>query len=146
MNVVVDPYESIFEYLGPVNVIVLPITTYVKKSTGELSVVEPVTKEAFERFPFLSKRWGYLMDIGVTYPTYRSSDMILLGVPTKDHYAAKDNEIFIEGSLIYIADLAFQMSDKLFYLEPLGDLETTIRLLDGVNNAVILDYERTVND
>jgi len=147
MNVVNEPYDDFFEYLGPDNVLILPITGYVKKSTGELSVVDPITKEAFERFPFLAKRWGYLVSIGVPYPTYRAKDMIFLGLPTKEHYAAKDDTNYVEGSLVYVADLAFEMSDKLFYLCPLGDdLAATLKYLEGVNNVVVLNYEGTNSD
>jgi len=139
MNIVREPYEDFWEYLGPENVIVLPITLHTKKN-GELSVVNPRSKEAFEKFPTLKKRWGYYNKIGISYPTYRSSEMIFLGLPTRETYNKKDDEILIQSSLLYLADLAEEMKNEIFYLEAFYDEEKIISFLGDVKNIVLLDY------
>lgn len=140
MNIIKDPYDDFWEYLGPENVLVIPTTLYVKKSNNELTVVHPIAKDAFKKFPVLPRRWGYLVSIGVSYPTYRSSEAILLGLPTKEHYAGKDDDVLVESSLVYLADLAEKMPNELFYLEPLSSMELTTKYLGATKNIVVLDY------
>ena len=145
MNIIKDPYEDFWEYLGPENVVVLQTTLHTKRN-GELSVVHPRTKEAFNKFPHLKQRWGYYNSIGISYPTYRSSDMILLGLPTREKYNTSESEMLIQSSLVYLADLADEMPNELFYLEPLGSIDMTVDFLGASKNIVLLDYEGNTND
>ena len=145
MNIITDPYESFWDYEGPKNVLVVPTTLYVKKTTEELTVVNELSKEAFKKYPALKKRWGYLVSIGVSYPTYRSSETILLGLPTREHYASNDDEIMIDSSLVYLADLAESMPEELFYITDFWGKDKTVDFLGATKNIVFLDYSNKGN-
>lgn len=112
--------ESIWEYSGKENFIVLPITKHVRKDGG-LVFVNDETKEASEKFPDLQKVWGYFVEKGVHVPTYRRSNLNLIGAVDRNHYASNPDEETVEQSLYLLKETSDNNPNYLFYLQgPLG--------------------------
>lgn len=107
--------ESIWDYEHRDNFLVIPITGFVRKDNG-LAFTHPLAKEAEERYPGLSRRWGYLFKSGVVAPTHRTKNLNLIGMKEKDHYAAGPSEESVITSLYLINDLSTDNRDYIFYL------------------------------
>ena len=139
MNIIKEPYDNFWDYLGPENIIVLPITLFVNKN-GKLSVSNNKTKEAFIKFKNLAKRWGYLINNKIFYPTYRTSEVFLLGLPVSYDSRKKQDKYLTQGSLLYLAELADSMPNELFYLECFTNKKTIVSTLADTKNIVLLEY------
>lgn len=112
--------EPFWEYSGKENFLVLPITKHVRKDGGLVFVSEE-SKEASERFPDLQKVWGYFVGSGVQAPTYRRSNVNLIGAIERNHYASNPDEETIEQSLYLLKETSDNNPTYLFYLHgPLG--------------------------
>lgn len=135
--------KDIFSYEGEKNVIVLPITSFVRKD-GHLAVTNNVTKMFFDKYVNLSKKWGYMIENNVIYPSFTSSKTNLIGVVEKRHYASSVDEESIESSFWYIRENALLKSDYIFYLIPIGKESEEKRakeVLNNLDNVVFLKEE-----
>jgi hypothetical protein len=112
--------ETFWNYSGKENFLVLPITTHVRKDGG-LVFVREEAKEAAEKFPDLQKVWGYFIKSGVQTPTYRRSNINLIGAIERKHYASNPDEEVVEQSLYLLKETSDNNPGYLFYLQqPLG--------------------------
>lgn len=112
---IVKTKESIWGYVGRDNFLVVPINTFIRKDGG-LALSSPLAKEAEEKFPNLSGRWGYLIKNGVLMPTHRSSDFCLVGVMEREHYASKSNPLVITDSLSLLNETSLDNPEHIYYL------------------------------
>lgn len=131
--------NNIFEYEGENNVILLPITRFVRKD-GNLAIVSPITKLFAEKYPNLTKKWGYIINQEIPFPSYVTSVTQLIGVPNKNHYASAVDLQEFENGLWYIKEECLLKPNIIFYLqyEPFME-ETKIKeIFSEINNFVLL--------
>jgi len=134
----VTPDDSFFSYAQYDNVLVLPITGFVRKDGG-LVFVDEHAKEAAEEHPQLARMMGWLVKQDVPTPYYRKGDINFLGLRTREHYAGKDDAQLIEESLWYLNGEAIEKPGMVFYLYPLNeDLELHRKILGQLPNVVLL--------
>lgn len=141
--IIADKENSIFDYEGEKNTIVLPITRYVRKD-GNLVAKNETTKQFFDKYSALPKKWGYMISQMVEYPTYSTSNTSLLGVPNRNHYASAPDEDIIQSSLWYLKEQALIKSDHVFYIEENNEFskEALINFFEEVDNIVMLRKEQ----
>lgn len=111
-----DENQSIWDYKGKDNFIVVPITGFVRKD-GALSFVHPLAKRADEDFPKLSLKWGWMTSNGVLTPVHRTSEVNLIGMKDRDHYASAPDEEVIRDSLLTLNEVSWNNSSYVFYLD-----------------------------
>lgn len=131
--------NTIFDYESEKNSIILPITNFVRKD-GNLAVVSEVSKMFFEKYPQLSKKWGYMVSNNVPYPSYSTKNTNLIGIPNKNHYAsALNHEMFNEG-LWYIKEESLVKNEIIFYLiqEDFMNIDSIKEIFNESNNVVLL--------
>lgn len=140
--IIANVENSIFDYEAAKNVIVLPITRYVRKD-GNLVVKNELTKHFFEKYPNLSKKWGYMISQSVEYPTYETQKTSLLGLPDRSHYASSLNEEILTASLWYLKEQALIKFDCVFYVTEDNDLSKDILMefFQEVDNIVMFRKE-----
>lgn len=119
---IVDIEDSVFEYEGKDNIIMLPITGFVKKD-GTLAVTSEVTKTFFQKYPSLPKKWGYMISNNVIYPSFLSSNTNLIAITEKLHYAASSDLNSIKSGYWYIKEMSLSKPDYVFYFFPMGGKE-----------------------
>jgi hypothetical protein len=113
--IIAEIENNIFEYEGEGNIIILPITQFVRKD-GHLAIISDNTKLFFEKYPHLSKKWGYMISNEIPYPSYITNTTNLIGLPNKNHYASAINwELFEEG-LWYVKEESLLKPGFIFYL------------------------------
>lgn len=133
--------EPFWEYAGKDNFLVLPITSHIRKDGG-VTFVDPIAKEAAEKYPDLQKRWGYFLSHGVAVPLYRSKTVNLAGIPIRNHYASKVDSEMVETGLYLLQETAMANPTYLFYLQPLSeDIELHARILD-LDRIILLEEVR----
>lgn len=115
----VELEEDIFSYEGPKNVIVLPITGFVRKD-GNLVATNTITKKFFEKYHSLAKKWGYMINNDVIYPSFVSSETNLLGIVEKPHYAGAYRPEAIFNGFWYVKELALIRPDHIYYIIHMG--------------------------
>lgn len=139
--IIAVPDEPIWEYEREDNVIVIPITKFVRKDGGVV-FVEELAKSAGERYPTLANRWGWLLNNGVSNPVFRQANTNLLGLPDRKHYASKPDAELVEGSLWYLSEQAMENPKFVYYLVgPLGGeefMDAHKEILDEATNVVLL--------
>lgn len=114
--ITVNDSDPFIEYAGENSVLIVPITQHVRKD-GCLVFVDDLTKSLHESYKTLSKKWGYMIQNGVSYPYFIKENVSLIGVPEKSHYASAFNEeLFMEG-MWYIREKAFLEPQKTFYIK-----------------------------
>ena len=107
--------DNIFDYEGENNVIVLPITRFIRKD-GNLVVISDVARLFFEKYTNLSKKWGYMISQEIPYPSYATKSTNLVGIPNKGHYASAINNEMFENGLWYIREESLLKPDLVFYI------------------------------
>jgi hypothetical protein len=107
--------NNIFEYEGESNTIILPITRFVRKD-GNLAVTSPITKLFVEKYSNLSKKWGYMINQDIPFPSYKTSKTNLVGVANRNHYASAINLDEFEEGMWYIKEEALLKPEILYYL------------------------------
>lgn len=107
--------ESIWDYQGRENFIVVPITGFLRKDNA-VALVHQVAKEAEERYPKLSNRWGWLMTNGAV-PIHRTKSVNLIGVKDRKHYAANPDDDTVTESLMFLNELSMDNPNYVFYLD-----------------------------
>jgi hypothetical protein len=139
--------NTIFEYEGKDNVIILPITQFVRKD-GNLAVLSSVTKDVFEKYPILPKKWGYMISQGVPYPSYTISSSAFIGIPNKKHYASALDEELINSGIWYVLEEAMLKQEKIFYLveEEFMNSEILIERYKNIDNIVLLKRKEFKNE
>jgi hypothetical protein len=108
--------ETIWDYQGRDNFIVIPITGFVRKDKA-LTFIHPVAKQAEEKFPKLAAKWGYLVSSGIYAPIHRTKYLNLLGLKDRQHYAAAPDESTISASLMFLNELSWDNPRYVFYLD-----------------------------
>jgi hypothetical protein len=131
--------NNIFEYEGETNYVILPITQFVRKD-GNLAIVSEVSKVFFEKYPNLSKKWGYMISQEIPYPSFTTKTTNLLGVPNKTHYASAVNEEIFEEGMWYVKEESLLKSNFIFYLieESFMDKNKLKEIFKGSENVVFL--------
>lgn len=109
------PDKDIWEYAHRDNFIVIPVTGFVRKDGG-IAAIHPVTKEAYELYPMLPKKLGYLFANGVTAPTHRTKNVNLIALKDREHYASKSIESVVSESLMILNEVSSENRDYIFYL------------------------------
>lgn len=140
--IIANKENSIFDYEGEQNVIVLPITNYVRKD-GNLVVKNELTKQFFEKYSNLSKKWGYMISQGVEYPSYSTSTTQLLGISDRKHYASSFDEEKLISGLWYIKEQALLNPNLVFYIEEQQEIDKNIlqEIFEFSDNIVMLRKE-----
>lgn len=141
--IIADKENSIFDYEGEKNTIILPITQYVRKD-GNIVAKNRITKLFFDKYPTLSKKWGYMVSQMVDYPTYSTAHTSLLGLPSKNHYASASDEELIEAGLWYLKEQALIKNDYVFYIEENEEFpkEKLVKFFEDLDNIVMLRKEQ----
>ena len=130
--------ERLINYAGPENILVVPITSFVKQS-GEVSLVDAEARAIEEAYPAMTQVMGTLLNEGVPFPMYRNDNLNVLGVPDRTHYAAKVDENLVVEGLAAISRSAEEYKDFLIYTFPLGgDEKLTREMLEHHLNVVLL--------
>lgn len=138
--------EPLVNYAGPENLLVIPITSFLKKD-GSVTLIDEEAKLLAEKYPDLPEVFGALMSQGVPAPVYRREDVNVLGIIDREHYASGVSEELVAEGLVQIADSAQDYRNFLVYLFPFGgDEETTRDMLDDCKNVILLLKEEHNND
>lgn len=113
--IIANAENNITEYAGENNVIVFPITNYVRKD-GNIVLKNDIGKKLVSFYPTLKKKIGYMINNGVKYPSISSESINLLGIPERNHYAsAIDKDLLLSG-FWYVKEQAFLNPNKVFYV------------------------------
>lgn len=107
--------KSPVDYLETHNVVVLPITKFVRKD-GFLATKNDQVKSVFSRYKNMPKKWGYLLSNGVEYPYLFLESGAFLGLPDREHYASAFNSELWEASMLYLLDEAVSKPYLAYYL------------------------------
>jgi hypothetical protein len=131
--------NNIFEYEGENNIVLLPITRFVRKD-GNLAVTSPITKLFMEKYPNLSKKWGYMIKSEIPFPAYKTSTTNLLGLANRNHYASAISLEEFEAGLWYVKEESLLKPDFIFYLqeENFMDVEKIKEIFKETDNFVLL--------
>lgn len=113
--IIADLENSVFDYEGRDNVIILPITKFVRKD-GNLAVVSEITKSVFEKYPILPKKWGYMISQNVPYPSYKTNSSYFIGIPNKKHYASAFDEELFKNGIWYLFEDAMVKQENVYYI------------------------------
>ena len=111
-----DEQYTIWDYHGRENFLVIPITKFIRKD-GAVTFVHPLAKQAEERFPKLSAKWGWMLSKHILGPTHRTRYMNLIGLPDREHYASQASEVCIRTSLLFLNELSWDNLNYVFYLD-----------------------------
>jgi hypothetical protein len=131
--IIANSEPDLISYEGQKNVIVLPITKFVRKDGG-VAIVDDTSKIFLNKYPSLSKKWGYMVSMGIPFPSYSTNKTNLVGIPDRDHYASAFNESLLMFGLWYIREQAISKTDKIFYTFswPMDLLKTTFEDIDNI--------------
>lgn len=131
--------NTILEYEGEGNVIILPITQFVRKD-GNLAVTSENTKLFIEKYPSLPKKWGYMVSNGVPYPSFGTSGTGLMGIANKPHYASAYRWELYEEGMWYVAEQALMNPNTIFYIpeEDFIDASKLKSIFENLENVVYL--------
>ncbi len=131
--------NNIFEYEGENNVVLLPITRFVRKD-GNLAVTSSITKSFMEKYPNLPKKWGYMVKADIPFPSYKTSTTNLLGLANRNHYASAISEEEFESGLWYVKEESLIKPEYVFYLveEDFMDIEKIKEIFKESDNFVLL--------
>lgn len=146
--IVAEIEGSVFDYEDEKNIMVLPITAFIRKD-GKVASSNNITKEFFNKYPSLSKKWAYMLENNVIYPTFVSSKSELIGIVEKLHYAASPDEESILNGLWYIKELSLRKPDYLFYIIEMGGEAQSYMFKDvfkDSDNVVLLKKRKEVDD
>lgn len=143
---VVDIENSVFDYQGENNVIILPITGFVRMD-GKLAARNSITKEFFDTYPSLSKKWAYMIQNNVLYPSFSSYGTELIGIVERLHYASSIDKSSILDGFWYIKELSLQKPNHIFYFVEIGgeEEEKELREIFKESTNVVLLKERKEN-
>lgn len=134
--------EPLINYSGPENLLVIPITSFVKKD-GTVAIVDPQARLVAEAHPELPLVFGSLLSQGIPTPVFRNRDVNIMGVVDREHYASSISpELVVEG-LMSVARSADDYRDFLVYLFPFGGDEALSRelLQDNINVVLLIEGE-----
>lgn len=133
--------EPLINYRGPENLLVIPITTFLKKD-GRVTLVDSDAREIAEAYPDLPTVFGTLISLGVPCPVYRNEDINVLGVPDREHYASSVSEEMVAEGLMHIRNSSEDYRNFLVYLFPFGgNRELTEEMLEDRTNVILLIKE-----
>lgn len=110
-----DNEETIWDYEGRENFIVVPITGFLRKDNA-VAMVHPIAKEAEDRYPKLANKWGWLTVNGAI-PTHRTKKVNLIGLKDRKHYASNPDDETVTESLLFLNELSLDNPDYVFYLD-----------------------------
>lgn len=133
--------EPLINYAGDDNLLVVPITGFVRKD-GHVALVDEDAKLISEKYPEMTKYFGYMVQNDITAPVFRREGINVLGIVDRGHYAsALDVDLVSEG-IMRIADAADEYQDMLVYLFPFGgDEDTNKEMFAESKNVVLLIRE-----
>jgi hypothetical protein len=142
--IIANSEPDITSYEDKNNVIILPITKFVRKDGG-IALVDEVSKIFLSKYPSLSKKWGYMTSMGIPFPSYSTNKTNLVGISDREHYASAFNESLLMFGLWYIREQSLSKPDKVFYMFrwPIDLLKKTF---DGIDNIVYLKREEVSNE
>lgn len=133
--------EPLVNYSGSENLLVIPITSFLKKD-GSVTLVDEDAKLLAEKYPDLPAVLGALLAQGVPTPVYRREDINILGVIDREHYASSVSQELVAEGLFQIADSAEDYGNFLVYLFPFGGMEElTKEMLGDCKNVILLIRE-----
>lgn len=130
--------EPLVNYAGDENLLIIPITLFVRKD-GNVALIDEDAKLVAEAYPDMTRYFGYMVEQGVIYPVFRQKGINVMGVPDRTHYASSPDQDLIAGAMPMIAQAAHEYADMLLYLFPFGGDEDANRdMFADVKNLVLL--------
>lgn len=135
--------EPLINYTGADNLVVVPITAFIRKD-GHVAVIDEDAKMLADAYPEMTKYFGYMLSEEIPAPIFRRVGVNIMGVVDREHYKSALDEDLVRDGLRIIREAAETHRDMLVYLFPFGDDEVRNKeMFDDVSNLVLLHREVT---
>lgn len=133
--------EPLVNYKGDENLLVVPITAFVRKD-GNVALVDEEAKVLAAEYPDMTRYFGQMLGLDVPYPVFRRKDINVMGVVDRTHYASAPDEDLITAGFSAILEACEEYSNMLVYLFPFGgDKERNEEVFADAKNVVLLEKE-----